>query len=269
MSRYFGSLLSASVILVLAAGVRPAEGQVGATSEVRAREIAVEADRRVRGYGGYQARMEMILVDRRGEETRRELELLSLEVSADEERSLVYFQSPRDIEGTGLLTYSFRDGGEEQWLYLPALRRTKRISASGRSSPFMGSEFAYEDLAPMYPNQFDYSYVGNDTLDGAATFVIERTPRYEGTGYRRQHVRIDTEEYRVLRVDSWDLRDRLLKTLTLGGYERYPDGIWRPSEAHMINHRTEAETRLRWFDYRLDTGLEESDLSRAALGRVR
>jgi len=239
------------------------------TPEERGREIAVEADRRVRGYGDYQARMEMILIDQRGEETVRELDLLSLELSPDEERSLVYFQSPRDIRGTGLLTVSFRNGEEEQWLYLPALRRTKRISANGRSSPFMGSEFSYEDLAPMYPSQFDYSYVGRESVDGTETFVIERQPRYDGTGYARERVWIDTEEYRVLRVDAWDLRDRLLKTLTLSGYEEYPDGIWRPSEALMVNHRTEARTRLRWSDYRLRTGLEEGDLSRAALGRVR
>jgi len=260
--------LLVATALMMAGGVAPAAAQ-DQTPEERGREIAVEADRRIRGYGDYQARMDMILIDQHGEETVRELDLLSLEVSPDEAHSLVYFQSPRDIRGTGLLTLSFRNGEEEQWLYLPALRRTKRISANGRSSPFMGSEFAYEDLAPMYPSQFDYSYVGQESLEGTDTFVIERYPRYEGTGYQRERVWVDTEEYRVLRVDAWDLRDRLLKTLTLGGYEKYPDGIWRPSEALMVNHRTEARTRLRWSDYRLRTGLEEGDLSRAALGRVR
>lgn len=249
-------------------GLRTAQAQ-NQTEEERGREIAVEADRRARGYGDYQARMEMILIDRRGNETRRELELLALEVSPGEERSLIYFQTPRDIQGTGLLTLSFREQAEQQWLYLPALRRTKRISASGRSSPFMGSQFAYEDLAPMYPSQFNYTYIGEDTLEGALCLVLERYPRYDGTGYRRQRVWIDVEEYRVLRVDSWDLRDRLLKTLTLSGYQEYLDGIWRPSEAHMTNHRTEDETRLRWFGYQFHTGLVESDLSRAALGRVR
>jgi outer membrane lipoprotein-sorting protein len=260
-------MVGVMLVLIMALGT-PAHAQEG-TAEERGREIALETDSRARGFGDYQARMEMILVDRRGEETRRELALSVLEVSPDEQRSLVYFQSPRDIRGTGLLTYSYRAGEEEQWLYLPALRRTKRISASGRSSPFMGSEFAYEDLAPMYPSQFDYSYATEEVLEGTPCFVIERYPRYEGSGYRRQRVWIDTEEYRVLRVDSWDLRDRPLKTLTLSGYEQYVDGIWQPAEAHMVNHRTEDETRLRWFDYQFRTGLDESDLSRASLGRVR
>jgi outer membrane lipoprotein-sorting protein len=249
-------------------GVQPAPAQLASAVE-RGREIAVEADGRARGFGDYQARMEMILIDRRGDETVRELELLTLEVSADEERSLVYFQSPRDIRGTGLLTYSFREGEEEQWLYLPALRRTKRISASGRSSPFMGSEFAYEDLAPTFPSQFEYSYIGEETLDGARSFVVERYPTYEGTGYLRQRLWIDADEYRVLRIDSWDLRDRLLKTLTLSGYELYLDRLWKPAEALMVNHRTDETTRLLWHDYRFETGLTESDFGRSALGRVR
>lgn len=253
---------------MLVVGAAPSLAQEVSLPE-RGREIALEADRRARGFGDYRAQMEMILVDRRGSETMRELDLFSLEVSRDEERSLIYFDSPRDIRGTGLLTYSYRDGDEEQWLYLPALRRTKRVAASGRSSPFMGSEFAYEDLAPMYPSQYEYSYVGEEEFEGAPCFVVERYPSYGGTGYRRQRLWIDTEEYRVLRVDSWDLRDRLLKTLTLSGYEQYLGRVWRPAEARMVNHRTDQGTRLRWYDYQFQTGLTESDFSRAALGRVR
>lgn len=264
-----GPIATAALMLGgLACCAALAEAQELTASE-RGREIAFEADRRARGFGDYQARMEMILLDRRGDETRRELELFSLEVSEAEERSLVYFHSPRDIRGTGLLTYSLRDSDNEQWLYLPALRRTKRISASGRSSPFMGSEFAYEDLAPTYPDQYEYSFIGEDVLDGTPCFIVERYASYEGTGYRRQRLWIDQDEYRVLRIDSWDLRDRLLKTLTLSGYEKYLERLWRPAEAHMVNHRTDETTRLLWHDYRFHTGLTESDFSRAALGRVR
>lgn len=255
--------------LALATAGVPAAHAQELTAQERGREIAREADRRAHGYGDEQARMEMILIDRRGEETTRELDLSLLEVSPNEERSLVYFRSPRDIEGTALLTMSRRAEEEEQWLYLPALRRAKRISASGRSSPFMGSEFAYEDLMPLYPEQFDYVYVDEETLDGQPCYVLERRPRYEGSGYSKQRLWIDTTEYRVLRVDSWDLRDRLLKTLTLDGYVEYVAGVWRPGEAHMVNHRTDDETRLRWFDYRFGAGLDEGDFSRAALGRVR
>jgi hypothetical protein len=264
----FMALTVAAVLTVLGVADHSAHGQELTPAE-RGREIASEADRRARGFGDYRARLDMILHDRRGKETRRELELYSLEISADEERSLVYFHSPRDIRGTGLLTYSQRDREDEQWLYLPALRRTKRISSSGRSSPFMGSEFAYEDLAPTFVSQYEYSYVRQEECEGLTCFVVERYPNYEGTGYRRQQLWIDVDEYRVLRVDSWDLRDRQLKTLTLSAYERYVDRVWKPGEALMVNHRTEETTLLRWYDYQFETGLTENDFSRAALARVR
>lgn len=264
-----GTVAAAALAMaVLATADGSARAQQGTDVE-RGREIAAEADRRARGFGDYQARMEMILLDRQGNETLRELDLRVLEVSADEEKSIVYFDTPRDIRGTGLLTYSHRDRDNEQWLYLPALRRTKRISASGRSSPFMGSEFAYEDLVPTHVNQYEYKFLREEEFEGVLCFIVERYPSYDGSGYLRQQMWIDVAEYRVLQIDSWDLRDRLLKTLRLGQYERYLDRLWRPGEARMVNHLTEETTFLRWHDYRFDTGLTENDFSRAALGRVR
>lgn len=262
-----GVLLPAALwpLLVLIAPApvvaQQAEGAQGA------RAIAVEADRRDRGFGDYRARLEMILRDPDGDETRRELELSVMETEGGEEKSLILFESPRDIRGTALLTYSHPDRENEQWLYLPALRRTKRISATGRSSPFMGSEFAYEDLVRTSVDEYTYRYVGEEELDRTPTWVIERVPRYEGTGYSRARLWIDQAEYRVLRTDYWDLRDRELKTLTVHGYREYLDGIWRADEMRIRNLRTGESTVLLWHDYRFHTGLNEGDFSRSALGR--
>ncbi|MFV1987347.1 MAG: outer membrane lipoprotein-sorting protein [Gemmatimonadota bacterium] len=259
----------AVAVSLVALDTDPASGWQQDAAVERGREIAVEADRRARGFGDYQAQMDMILIDRRGKETLRELELSVLEVSVDEEKSIVYFQSPRDIRGTGLLTYSYRDRDNEQWLYLPALRRTKRISASGRSSPFMGSEFSYEDLVPAHVNQYEYRFVGEEECEESRCFVVERYPVYDGTGYSRQQMWIDVVEYRVLRIDSWDLRDRPVKTLRLSQYVKYLDRVWQPGEARMVNLLTDGTTVLNWRDYRFGTGLRESDFTRAALARVR
>lgn len=244
----------------------PAAGQQEDAAE-RGRQIAVEADRRDRGFGDYHVRLEMILHDSDGDETRRELELSVLEVQGGQEKSLLVFESPRDIRGTALLTYSHADRENEQWLYLPALRRTKRISATGRSSPFMGSEFAYEDLVRTSVDEYEYRYVGEEELAGTSTWVIERIPTYEGTGYSRERLWIDKAEYRVLRIDYRDLRDRELKTLTVRGYQEYLDGIWRADEMRMRNLRTGESTTLLWHDYRFGTGLTEGDFSRSVLGR--
>ena len=267
-----GAMMGAAAVVVGLVGlVGPAAAQApGARVDPRerGREIAAEADRRDRGFGDYRARMEMRLVDRRGEEALRELEMRVLELADGEERSIIRFESPRDIRGTALLTHSYPDRENEQWLYLPALRRTKRISASGRSSPFMGSQFAYEDLVRTDLDEFDYRFVGAEVLGDRSTYVVDRYPRYEGTGYSRQRVWFDTTAYRVHRVDYWDLRERELKTLTFEGYELYLGEYWEPREATMVNHRTGDTTRLRWEEYRFRTGLTERDFTRAALERL-
>jgi len=253
--------------LFVPVGPSPVVGQHDQAAE-RAREIAAEADRRDRGFGDYRARLEMVLRDSDGDETRRELGLSVLEAGGDQEKSLIAFESPRDIRGTALLTYSHPDRENEQWLYLPALRRTKRISATGRSSPFMGSEFAYEDLVRTSIDEYEYRYVDEEDLDGIPTWVIERFPRYEGTGYSRERLWIDQAEYRILRTDYWDLRGRELKTLTVQGYQEYLDGIWRADEMRMLNVRTGESTVLLWHDYRFHTGLTEDDFNRSVLGRT-
>ena len=235
----------------------------------RGREIAEKADRLQRGFGDMKAKMIMILKDRRGQETRRELEASTLETKSGGEKSLVYFNSPRDIRGTALLTHSHPGREDEQWLYLPAVRRTKRISVTGRSSPFMGSEFAYEDLVTAYPSQYDYRFLREEALRGTACFVVERYPKYKGTGYQRQQVWYDQKEYRIVQIEFFDLKNRRLKTLSLGGYKQYLDRFWEPTQARMVNHLTREATELGWRDYRFHTGLSENDFSRHALERAR
>jgi aldehyde:ferredoxin oxidoreductase len=101
--------------------------------------------------------MVMILRNKRGQESKRELEIRTLEVKDDGDKSLTVFHTPRDVRGTALLTYSHGVDPDDQWLYLPALRRVKRIASNNQSGPFMGSEFAYEDLSSQEIDKYTYS----------------------------------------------------------------------------------------------------------------
>ncbi len=237
--------------------------------EDRGPAIAREADERVRGFGDLQARVEMVLREGGVTVATRELEYAALEISPTEERTIVYFQSPPDLRGTALLTHAYAERDNEQWLYLPALRRTKRIAESGRSAAFMGSEFSYEDLVPMRVEQFTYRFVRADTHEDESVFVVERRPRYEGSGYSRQEMWVDTTAYKVLRVDSWDERGRATRMLVLSEHELDVDGRWRPRRAVMRDLRSDRATELLWSEYRIATGLTEAEFSRAALGRPR
>ena len=251
--------------LLLPSIVSLAEAQ---TPEQAGRDIAVEADRRARGYHDFTARLTMVLRNRDGKEKTREMRVMGLE-TADGDRTLVVFDLPRDLQGTALLTVSRVGESDDQWLYLPALKRVKRIASNNQSGSFMGSEFSYEDIGSQELEKFKYRYLGEELVDGQESFVVERVPLDSRSGYSRQVVWLDKKEYRVRRIDYYDRGTERLKTLMMKGYGLHADKYWRPSEMVMTNHRTGKATTLRWSQYEFGAGLEEQDFTRTSLERVR
>lgn len=243
---------------------------VAQDAAARGLEIAVEADRRDSGFGDFTAELTMTLRNRHGQESVREMRNRTLEVLDDGDKTLVIFDRPRDVQGTALLSFSHRVGSDDQWLYLPALRRVKRIASNNKAGPFMGSEFAYEDISSQEVEKYtDYRFVGEEELDGAATFVVERVPVDENSGYTRQIVWYDQEEYRVVKVDFYDRRNVLMKTLTYAGYQQYLGRYWRADEMNMVNHQTGKSTTLRWANLEFQTGLTDRDFDQSSLRRAR
>src|SRR5215211_3869190 len=122
--------------------------------------VAREADKRDNGWASVSISFTMTLKNRSGQETVRKLHSYMLEVEDDGDKSLVVFDNPSDVKGTASLVYSHKKGDDDQWLYLPALKQVKRISSSNKSGPFMGSEFAYEDVSFQEVEKFAYKYLG-------------------------------------------------------------------------------------------------------------
>ena len=108
----------------------------------------------------------MTLRNSRGRQSRRSLKIRQLEVAADGDKLLVVFDTPKNIRGTALLSYSHKFASDDQWLYLPAMKRVKRITSHNRSGPFLSSEFAYEDLALQEVEKFRYRLIDTQQLDG-------------------------------------------------------------------------------------------------------
>lgn len=257
------------VLLAQPSAAGPAE-----TAEQKGRAIAVEAERRDRGFGDSTAVIRMILRSRKGDERVRELRSRVLERPDEGDRSLVVFDSPPDVRGTALLTYANRSGEDDQWLYLPALKRVRRISASNRSGPFMGSDFSYEDLAGEVVEHFSYRWLRDEACPSnqytaLTCFVVERRPVDESSGYSRQIVWIDQQEYRTVQIEYYDRKGVLVKILALGEYAQYRDRFWRAGEMLMTNHQTGQSTRLLWSRYEFGVGVRESDFTPQALTRVR
>ncbi len=254
------------LLLFLAALAAAATAQ---TPEEKGLAIAREVDARDTGWGDFRAKMTMLLRNRHGEESLRRMRVKSMEVEGDGDKTLIVFDEPRDVKGTALLTFSHKTKDDDQWLYLPALKRVKRIASRNKSGPFMGSEFAYEDLASQEIEKYTYKYIRDDELDGTPVFVIERYPVSKYSGYKRQVVWIDKERYIPLKIEFYDRKNSLLKTLTFKGYRQYLDRYWRADEMFMQNHQTGKSTLLTWKEYRFRTGLKDSDFTRNSLKRAR
>ena len=235
----------------------------------RGREIVLEAEKRDAGWQDQSAELKMVLRNRHGEESTRELRSRLLEVDGDGDKLLVMFDRPRDVKGTAFLTYTHESGPDDQWLYLPALKRVKRIASNNKSGPFMGSEFAYEDLASQEVEKYTYRYVKDDRANGHDCFVVERIPVDEDSGYTRQLVWYDQKEFRPEKVEFYDRKDELLKTLTYTGYRQYLDQYWRADETFMQNHQTGKSTALAWASYEFQTGFSDRDFDRNSLKRAR
>ena len=231
--------------------------------------IAREADRRDEGWQDSSATMNMVLRNRHGQESSRKMRSKSLEVADDGDKSLIIFDEPRDVRGTALLTFSRKVGDDDQWLYLPALKRVKRIASSNKSGPFMGSEFAYEDISSQEVEKYHYTFLRDEKLSGVDCYVIERDPVDEDSGYSRQVVWLDKAEYRVQKVDYYDRKQSHLKTLTFHDYQQYLDKHWRAGRLEMLNHQTLKSTTLSFQNYVFASGLDEREFNQSGLARMR
>ncbi len=239
------------------------------TVEEKGRKIAEDVERHDQGWHDSAASMKMVLRNRQGEESSRLIRIKTLEVSGDGDKSLTIFDSPRDIKGTAFLSFSHAIVPDDQWLYLPALKRVKRIASANKSGPFMGSQFAYEDLASFEVAKFKYKFLRNEKLDNHDTFVVENYPQYKYSGYTRQIVWIDTQRHIPLKIEFYDRKNDLLKTLQFSDYKQYLNKYWRAHTQVMNNHQNGKSTQLTWNEYQFGNGLGNRDFERNSLKRAR
>jgi hypothetical protein len=242
---------------------------VAETPEEKGLAIAVEADKRDQGFQAYTSEIKMILKNRQGQESIREIRSKTLEVDGDGDKSLTIFDKPRDVQGTALLSFTHKVGPDDQWLYLPALKRVKRISSNNKSGPFMGSEFAYEDITSQEVEKYTYKYIRDDKLDGIDVFVMERYPVDKKSGYTRQIAWVDQQEYIPRKIEFFDRKNARLKTLIFKDYKQYKNKFWRPGEMYMENHQTGKSTRLLQSNFDFNAELSDRDFDKNSLKRAR
>ena len=259
MRKIFTVMLAATALVATTVHASPERGL----------EIAQEADARNQGWGDTESLARMVLRNKAGKESVRQMRIKSLEVQSDGDKGIVVFDEPKDIRGTALLTHSHKVGDDDQWLYLPAVKRVKRIASRNKSGPFMGSEFSFEDLSSQEVEKYTYNLVREDELNGEKIYVLERFPVDKNSGYTKQVAYIDQAELRIHKVEYYDRKKSHLKTLELKDYRLYLDKYWRPHTLDMVNHQTGKSTTLSWEKIDFQTGARDGDFTEAALRRMR
>lgn len=239
------------------------------TAEEKGLEIAVEADKRDSGFADVSSSLTMTLKNANGDTSIRKMRSKTLEVQGDGDKGLTIFDKPADVKGTAFLSFTHILEADDQWLYLPALKRVKRISSKNKSGPFMGSEFAFEDLASREVEKYKYLYLKDEAIDNEDAFVFEARPNYKYSGYTRSVVWMSKTTYQPLKIDYYDRKNALLKTMVVTGYQQYLGKYWRPDTMNMVNHQTKKETLLEFSDYKFQAGLRDRDFSKASLKRAK
>ena len=252
-------------------GAGLASAQADEASIAKGYEIAARSDRSDNGFASSEVSAVMTLTNKAGRSTTRELSFKTLERENENvgDKGLTVFSTPRDVKGTALLSHAQILEPDTQWLYLPALKRVKRISSANKSGPFVGSEFAFEDFTSTELNKYSYDYKGEETLNGVKVDVVERFPLYKNSGYKRQVAFIEQETYQVRKIDFYDRKGAHLKTLSLTDLREYAGGIWRAHTLTMVNHQTGKSTTLSYSDYKFKTGLTDADFVKGILKRIR
>jgi len=218
----------------------------------------------------------MDLTDRRGK-VRSRTTINYRKHYAGEIRTALFFLEPANIRDTAFLIWDYEeyDREDDQWLYLPALRKVRRVSAGHRGDYFLGTDFTYEDMkldGKLEPLDYEFTLVGDEQIAGVTHYHLEALPKLadiaKELGYSRNHIWVNTENWLVSKVVFWDTKGNLLKTLEVGDISLV-DGIWSKHQMTMLNHQTGHRSHFTFSEVDYTTPVSDDIFSKSALQRGR
>lgn len=261
-----GIARSAIGLVVIAIAVTSYSG-LSLADDSNAREIMQKV--RDRDDGDNQtANIQMVLIDKRNKERVRDLRSFGKDKGEDT-YTMMFFLSPADVKDTGFLTYDYDDWqkDDDQWLYLPALKKSKRIASSNKSGSFMGSDFSYADMTERPLEKYDFTLVQEDEIDGHPVWVVQSVPidkdEIEETGYTKSIQFVRQDNYVAIRSKIWLKKGKKNKYMQVKELEQI-DGIWVPTLVTMTTKKgkqTEHKTILKTSDVKFDQPLDFDSFS--------
>jgi outer membrane lipoprotein-sorting protein len=204
-----------------------------------------------------QGELTMTLTNKQGESRVRTLKQY-IKYGDEMDKKIMFFMAPADVRGTSFMNWSYADGrDDDQWIYLPALKRTKRISSDGKSDYFMGSDFTYDDLGDRHPNEDTHTLLREETLDEKACWVVESIPKEEDYMYSKTITWVMKDNYLGLRREFYDEDGDLLKILTIHKFDNI-DGFWTILETEMKNVQKDHKTNMAFNNVQINQGIPDS-----------
>jgi hypothetical protein len=256
-------------LLFLSLLIYPAGAGFAETAAQKGYRILKKSADKSSGYVDSQSKGNMVLKSAAGKTSVRKFYTKAIESNNGAGRGLLVFEWPGDIRNTGLLTHSKNAGSDNQWLFLPSIGRVKKISSQGRSGSFVGSEFAYEDMVDQNVDKYTYKWIKTGSCPGGGSCqIVDRFSKHK-TGYSKQRVWVDTNEYRIRKVNYYNRGGDHQKTLLLTRFKRYNGKFWRAATMTMANHQTGKSTKLDWSNRKFGTGISKREMSVNALKRLR
>ena len=226
-------------------------------------QIAEFADLYNRGWIDEVSQGRMTLYDAGGDSVERTYVRMLLEKPAEGDKSIIRFLTPAEIKGVAALTHEHAQSSDDNWLYLPANKRVRRISGANKTASFQGTEFTYEDLSDLEIAEYDWTFIDEAELEREGQKVpvyrVEARPNYTETGYSRIVVSYHREHWRRERIDYYDKAGEHLKTFDSTGWSQLHGRFWRSSHGDMQNHLTGKRTVLDTTKLFLNLALYKSE----------
>ncbi len=259
MTNKYRLILSAVILILLSVSI---SAQSGLTGEQIVRNV-YERDTPHDQSG----QLIMTLENSRGDQRIREIDQY-IKDFGDNEKKIMFFTSPADVRDTAFMNWSYDADGQndDQWIYLPALKRTKRISSSSSSDYFMGSDFTYDDLGGRSPSEDTHSLLREETFNGELCYVVESIPKEQDYMYSRTVTWIIKDKLIGLKKEFYDEDNDFLKTLIVKEYENI-DGYWMIIESEMYNDQKNHKTLMEIDELKLDSGLQDRIFTERIMSR--
>ena len=214
-----------------------------------------------------QSDLTMTLLNSRGSERVREIRQF-INYGEVVEKKIMYFMSPADVRNTSFMNWSYTEPGrsDDQWLYLPALKKVKRTSSDSKGDYFMGSDFTYDDLGDRHPTSDTHIVIGVEELDGESCFVVESASIEEDYIYSRTRSWIVADKWVVLKKNFYDEDGELLKTLSVKKYENI-DGFLVVVHSEMHNLQRYHKTIMILENIKLNQKLPDNKFTERMMTR--